>query len=149
MSKRRHLGRRLSSGQEGSSELLEFALIVLPLALLLFGIIQYGFIFAAYTTIRNASVVAARFATVAIVTNLPANDPTSQIQAVATQAVKPMLDPTKATATVGLTNVTVGATNGATSVQVQYDLPLIIPWVVLGTNVSNRHITLSATTVMR
>ena len=150
MGKRGHLGRWLSRDQERGSELVEFSLIVIPLLLLLFGIIQYAFIFAANMTLRNASVVAARFATVAIVTNDPTVDPTAQIQDVARQAVKPLLNPSNVTPApvVKLTNVVVGTATG-TTVQISYKLPLIIPWVVLGQNISSRNITLTATSFMR
>ncbi len=149
MGKRGHLGRRLSGGREEGSELVEFALVLVPLALLMFGIIQWGFIIAANMTIRNATVVAARFASVAIVTNIPTSNPTDQIKAIAKQAVKPLLDPNTAIPTVNLTNVIIVGNTTGTSVRIDYNLKLIIPWVVLGSNVSNSHITLHATTIMR
>jgi hypothetical protein len=43
--------------------LVEFALCIPLLALLLFGIIQYGFIFYTYISLKNASAVGARYAT--------------------------------------------------------------------------------------
>lgn len=124
------------------STLIEFALTLPLLALMLFGIIQYGFIFAAYTTVRNASAVAARYAT------LTSPAPTqAQVEALAKQAVGPMLDPTKATPTANM-NTTVGGLPGAKSVQVQYTLKLIIPFVVPG-KAKGSSLTLTATTVMR
>ena len=147
MDSRGHLGRALSLRGEEGSELVEFALVLIPLALFLFGIIQWGLIFAANMTLRNASVIAARYATLG-----PTNQVTqAQVRDKAKQAVAPLLDPDVATATVNLTNVAIGSTTGSTgtSVRVDYNLRLIIPWVVLGTNVSNGHIALSATTVMR
>jgi len=96
-------------------------MVLLPLALLLSGICQYVFIYAANMTIRNATMTAARYATLSTTT------PTAgQVQDFAKQAVAPMLDTNLATATVD-NNVTVGVANGATSVQIQYDLPLVIP----------------------
>ncbi len=147
MGKRGHLGRRLSGGREEGSELVEFALVLLPLALLLFGIIQWGFIIAANMTVRNATVVAARYAIVSIATNAPGVNPIPQIRAKAKQAVAPLLDPNIANPTV-LPNFIIGTTTG-TSVRIDYNLRLIIPWVVLGSNVSNSHIPLHATTIMR
>lgn len=139
-------GRGLSWWQRSGESLAEFALVLLPLFLVLFGIIQYGFIFAATMTVRNATVIAARYAMLG-----PTNSTNvAKVQAVARQAVGPMLNPNNVTAVnVSLTNVTVGATNGATSVEIQYSLPLIIPWIVRGTNVSNDHLLLKATTIMR
>ena len=146
MGKRRHLGRALSLGGEQGSELVEFALILVPLALLLFGIIQYGFIFAARMTIRNATVIADRAASLGPHTN---NVDIANIQNIAKNAVAPLLDPNNVVSPVNVnTNALVGGTN-AVSVQLQYNLHLIIPWVVFGTNISDGHITLSATTVMR
>jgi len=139
----KYIGRRAPRGGESGQHLVEFALVLLPLALLLCGICQYGFIYGANMTLRNASDTAARYAV--LFTN---GAPTVvQVQDFAKQAVAPMLNPTLATATV-TTNVTVGGTNGATSVQIQYDLPLVIPWVVPG-KTAGSSLSLTATTIMR
>src|SRR4051794_17648077 len=103
------------------STMVEFALTLPLLALLLFGICQYGFIFAAYLTLRNASAVGARYATLS---NPTPSD--SDIQKVAQGAVGPMLKTNLAVASV--TSVSVGGVSGAKSVQVRYDLPLVIPF---------------------
>jgi hypothetical protein len=47
-----------------------------------------------------------------------------------------------------LTNVTVGAESGAVSVQINYNLPVIIPFVVPG-KTAGGSLTMSGTTVMR
>src|SRR5437016_3722201 len=120
----KHIGRRVPGGGESGQHLVEFALVLLPLALLLCGICQYGFIYAANMTLRNATMVAARYATLS--TNVPT---VVEVQSFAEQAVAPMLDPGLATATVD-NDVTVGGVGGATSVQIQYNLPLVIPWVL-------------------
>jgi Flp pilus assembly protein TadG len=134
----------MSGRQKSGQALVEFALIVPVLALLLFAIIQYGFIFGAYITIRNATVVAARYATL---TATPG--PTvAQIRAVARQSLGPMLNTNNVTVVNVNQNVVVGAANGATSVQIQYSLPLIIPFVVPGKTAGDS-LTLTATTVMR
>ena len=131
--------------QESGSALVEFALVSLPLALLLCGICQYGFIYAANMTVRNATVVAARYATVTM-TNTPSVD---QIKNVAQDALGPMLSTNDAMAHVNVDpNVTVGGVGGAVSVQIQYKLPLIIPWVVPGKTAGDS-LTLTATTIMR
>src|SRR5204863_1435401 len=82
--------------------LVEFALALPLLALLLFGIIQYGFIFSAYLTLRNASAVAARHA---VLTN-PAPTQT-EIQNVAKGAIQPVLSPAHLD-TPSITSATVG-----------------------------------------
>jgi len=134
------LSHRISKlyGKQSGQSLVEFALVLPILALLLFGIIQYGFIFSAMLTVRNASAVGARYAVV----GSPSG---SNVQAVATGAVAPMLNAGSATASVTPTNL---AGNTATSVTVTYNLPLIIPFVVPG-KTAGGSLTLSATTVMR
>jgi Flp pilus assembly protein TadG len=51
------------AAQRGQS-LVEFALVMMPLFIILLGIIQFGFIFNAYVTITNASREGARLGTV-------------------------------------------------------------------------------------
>ena len=130
---------KLHRKQSGQS-LVEFALTLPLLALLLFGIIQYGLIFAAVITVRTASAVGARYAVVG-------TPSTNSVVAVATGAVAPLLVANNATATVNM-NATVGGTSGAKSVTVSYNLPLIIPFVVPGKTAGST-LALSATTVMR
>ena len=52
-----------ASGERGQS-LVEFALVMMPLFIILLGIIQFGFIFNSYVTITNASREGARIGTV-------------------------------------------------------------------------------------
>ena len=52
-----------STAQSGQS-LVEFALVMMPLFIILLGIIQFGFIFNAYVTITNATREGARLGTV-------------------------------------------------------------------------------------
>ncbi len=56
-------GPHRSGGQRGQS-LVEFALVMMPLFIILLGIIQFGFIFNAYVTITNATREGARLGTV-------------------------------------------------------------------------------------
>jgi len=119
------LGKRFNS--VSGTTLVEFALTIPLLALLLFGIIQYGFIFAAYTTLRTGASAAARYATL----SLP-NPTVPQIQSYAKSAIGPMLLTNGVTAVNVNTNATVGGVTGAKSVQINYNLELIIPFVVPG-----------------
>lgn len=123
--------------RNGGQTLVEFAIAVVLLALLLFGIIQYGFIFGAYITVRNASAVGARQAVI----------DTNQAETAARDALSPMLSKANPPATVALTQTNVAGVN-AQSMTVTYDLPLIIPWVVIGSSTPTS-VTLRATTVMR
>jgi Flp pilus assembly protein TadG len=102
--------------------LVEFALTLPLLALLLFAIIQYGFIFSAYMTLRHGAHVAARTA------SLPGG--ASDIQAVYCSAVSPLLDCARL-GTAVVTSNTVG-TLSAVTVSNSYSLPLIIRFVVPG-----------------
>ena len=122
--------------------LVEFALVIPLLALLLFAIIQYGFIFATYISLRNASAFGARYAT------LSNPKPTvAQIETATRGAIGPMLQTNNIAAVNVTTNVTVGGVSGATSVQIQYNLPLIIAFVVPGKSPGGS-LTMSGTTVM-
>ncbi|HET7704350.1 MAG TPA: TadE/TadG family type IV pilus assembly protein [Candidatus Limnocylindrales bacterium] len=56
--------RRTSRGPERGQSLVEFALVLMPLFLILLGIIQFGFIFNTYVTMTNAARDAARLGTV-------------------------------------------------------------------------------------
>ena len=143
MDERKHVGWKMSGRRQSGSSLVEFAMVLVPLMLLLFGIIQFGFIFAAYMTVRNATVVTARWATLG-----PTNQHSvAEIQDFARLQVKPMLNPNNVTAVnVSQTNVTVNVTN--TSVEIRYNLRLIIPWVVHGSNAPNTYL-VKATSIMR
>ena len=59
----RHLDRPVAAPERGQS-LVEFALVLVPLFLILLGIIQFGFIFNSYVTITNAAREGARTGTV-------------------------------------------------------------------------------------
>jgi Flp pilus assembly protein TadG len=142
----KQVSRRKHGGGESGQHLVEFALVLLPLALILFGICQYGVMYDANITIRNATDAAARYAVLSV-TNRPT---IAQIQNYATHVVTadPFLKTNYVTAVNVNTNVTVGGANGATSVQIQYNLPLIIPWVIPGA-AAGSSVNLSATTIMR
>jgi Flp pilus assembly protein TadG len=116
--------------------MVEFALTLPLLALMLFGIIQYGFLFAAYITVRNASAVGARYYAIH-----PTSGTVAENQAKG--ALSPMLVNSGSTATAATT--TVGGET-AYSMTVTYDVPLIIPFVVPGGGSAK---TLTATTVTR
>lgn len=60
-----------STAQRGQS-LVEFALVMMPLFIILLGIIQFGFIFNAYVTITNATREGARLGTVYVM--VPGDD---------------------------------------------------------------------------
>jgi Flp pilus assembly protein TadG len=109
------------SRSEGSS-LVEFALTLPLLAVLLFGIIQYGFIFNAYMYLRHGMHVAARSASLPGFTNTT--------KSVVCQAVTPMLDCNRLTVAKPFSNTVSSVTS--VTVTGSYGLPLIIRYVVPG-----------------
>jgi len=127
-------------GKQSGQSLVEFALTLPLVALLLFGVIQYGFIFSAMLTVRNASAVGARYAVVG-------SPSSSNVAAVAVAALSPMLKVVNNNGTANVTTTNL-AGNSATCVQVTYNLPLIIPFVVPGKTAGST-LALTATTVMR
>ena len=134
--------RRFWVGGETGQSLVEFSLSALLLAVLLFAIIQYGFLFAAYVTVRNASALGARQYAILMTSGQQAY--ASNVVTFTKSAISPMLNSSVATVTTGST-VVAGAP--AWSVTVNYQLPLIIPFVVPGATNGMR--TLTATTVAR
>jgi Flp pilus assembly protein TadG len=121
--------------QHSGQALVEFALCLPFLAVLLFGIIQYGFIFNAYMTLRHATHVAAR------TVSLPGN--TNTAESVVSQAISPMLQPSNLGA-VTTTPTSIGGVPAFT-VGASYNLPLIIKFVVPGATGSSLTITAQAT----
>jgi Flp pilus assembly protein TadG len=119
--------------------MVEFALMFPFLALLLFAIIQYGFIFGAQATLRHAAQVTSR--TMA----LPGAD-YSTAPTVACSAINSLLDCSKLSAVA--TNASVGGlSTDAVQVNLTYNLPLIIRFVV--PNATGNTLTLRAQAVDR
>ena len=104
--------------------LIEFSVTLPLLALLLFGVIQYGFILSAYMTLRHAAHLTARTVSLA---GYDASNP-SNTTAIAGAAITPMLNPANLTA-VNVSTTTV-ADLSAMNVQLNYNLPLIVRFVV-------------------
>ena len=117
---------------------MEFAVCVPLLAVLLFGIIQYGFIFSAYMTLRHAASVTARTISLA-----GADTSSSNVTALARAAITPALNPNN------LQSAAMTATNmngvDAYSVTLTYSQPLIIRFVVPGQSSGNLQLTTQAT----
>jgi hypothetical protein len=111
--------------------------LTLPLlAVLLFGIIQYAFLFSAYMTLRHGMHVAARsYSFTGGITNTP--------KSVVCGAITPMLDCGRLGTPV-LTYTTNGSIPSVT-VSGTYGVPLIIRFVVPGAVSNTKTITASAT----
>lgn len=116
---------KVCKGERGAT-LLESAIVTPILALLMFGVAQYGFILAGYITLRNASSTAARTAAVTKTTSTP---DVAQTEAVARAALEPMFDSTKADVVV-TGGQTVGGFSDGIQVYIEYDLELFFPLVV-------------------
>lgn len=129
--------KKLESGQA----LVEFALVLPLLALMLFGIIQYGFIFNAYMTLRHSAHQVAR------TLSLPNADISAlNAQTIACSNIVPMLQCANLGTPQVTSNATVGGT-GAVRVELTYNLPLIIKFVV--PNATNDTLTIRAAATYR
>lgn len=128
--------RNLASSRSGQT-LVEFTFVCLLLVTLLFAICQYGFLFAAYITVRNASAVGARQYAVLLKS-------AAESQKAAIGACYPMLQTNLVTATAG--TATIITNNDAKSMTVSYAMPLVVPFVVPGGGATK---TLTATTIMK
>ena len=121
------------------STLTEFALTLPLLAILLFGIIQYGFIFNAYMTLRHGAHETARSLSLA-----GAQTNAAVALSIAQQAINPMLDISNlGTPTISV--VTVTNSNKGINVGLSYGLPLFIRYVVPNAVGDTLTITASAT----
>jgi len=112
------------SSEERGTSLVEFSVILPLIVLLLFSIIQYSLIFSAYLTVHNANVIAARFAT------LNPDSTSMTIEQIARASLVPMLQPDNLLDPVIELNEVVGGIGGAKKVQLTYELPLLLPFVV-------------------
>lgn len=117
--------RRLLSRRRGAT-MAETAIVIPVLVLLVFGILQWGYIFASFITLRNACAIAARFFTLSTPT------PTvGQVQAQAQAAIQPLLNPANLAAAPQVTNcIPVPGDPPARCVQMSYNLPLFVSFVV-------------------
>ena len=122
--------------QRPGQALVEFALLIPILSFVLFAIIQYGFIFKAYMTLRHGANITAR--TLAL-TGASTNNPSALAQA----AIQPSLDPAHLT-TVDLQSVQLSTPNDAYKVTLTYAVPLYISFVVPGASGNSLNITAQA-----
>ena len=115
--------------QRGAS-LIEFAFVMPLLVLILLGVIQWGIIFGAQLTLRNASMMAARMA--ALGSGGGYTD--TEIKDSIVDAIEPLLEEANLTIPVDIErpyvlNATIA---DASRVRVVYNLPLFAPLVVPG-----------------
>jgi len=125
--------------RRSGSQLVEFALVTPVLLLVIFGICQYGFLFADYIVLRNASAAAARQ------DMINSNNNHQLASALAKATVSPLLNPTSVTFNSGITNLASGG--NAQVITLTYPVNLVIPYLVPGHSNGIRNIT--AVTVIR
>lgn len=120
--------------------MIEAAIVIPVFALILIGIIQYGMLFAAHITLRNAAAVAVRAARLDESTE-------AEVRQAARDAVAPLLDPAVLTdADIVLTSTTINGRPAAT-VTLSYDYGLLFSAVVPGA--TGGALTLTASSTMR
>lgn len=125
--------------RQSGGAMIEFALIAPILILFIFGIIQYGQIYSAQITRGNAAAAGARYAAL---TN-PA--PTAaQVESVVKASISPF-DAKALKTTVELT-VNVGGVANSKRVTLNYDMPLLFPFIIPG--ISGKTFPISVTNVM-
>lgn len=117
--------------------MVETSLILPVFIFLLFGAIQWGFIFVSHITLRSAAAVACRVKALEGGTN-------GNATTAAGQSVVPVLDPNQLTVTFSTTTVS-GAT--VNLINLSYPLRLFIPFVVPGQ--VNGRLTLSTQAAIR
>lgn len=134
---------------ESGATLTEFALVLPVLILFFLGIVQWGLIFSAFITLRNASAIAAREATLYRPPGVPITNLAwqSQIASVAAAAVTPALDPSPSYLTTNITPENVSSVGDGVGVQLNYNLQLFFPNVV--PNATGNLLVLNAKTVMK
>lgn len=136
------ISRQSSHGLCGAV-LAEFAVVTPVLVLLVFGLMQFGFVFAAHLTVRNAASVSAR--------HLALGDPAqcaaraSEAPTVAANAISTTLDPANIGAVNAQCNVNVNGTV-AHRVDIVYNFPLLFSLVLPG---SGATFAVKASAIMR
>lgn len=125
--------------EERGASAVEAALLVPLVVVLLMGIVQYGYIFASYITVRNATAAGARHAVLD-----GASD--AQVVTAAGNALEPMLSQSDIAAVNYDGSFPVSGTNYH-RVEIVYNLRLFLPYVVPGAN-SDGTFRLTAATLM-
>jgi len=120
--------------QRGAA-LMEAAVVLPVLVLLLCGMIQYGFLFAAHITLRNAASFGARAAVLEGATD-------DAVVQTARDAVAPFLDSGQLAVTIERPSIT---GSPATRVQLSYPYAVFAPFAVPGSVDGNFALTASAT----
>ncbi len=105
--------------------LIEVAILLPVLAVILVGILQYGLLFAGYLTLHNAAVSCVRFAALNNQDASPA-----ELAVVARESIEPLLKPMHLRAPRVDMNAAVAGIARARRVELTYDMPLLVPFLV-------------------
>lgn len=126
------IGRERKGRGDAGGAMVEMAMIMPVLLLMLFGVMQYGFILSAYITVRNAASVGTRCALVAS-TSASCSDP----EVTALGALGPMLSTDPNDSIIDYTDdfeYPAGSGEYVKKLEIQYPLRLFVPWVVPGSS---------------
>ena len=132
--------KKFSVDNEIGASMIEGALVMPVLAIFLFGIIQYGMLFSAYISLRNAASFAARQS---VLEGMGVSD----VQFAAQEAIKPALDPGQLRPVGVDTSFSVGGAP-ATRVVMVYDYPVFFSLVVPGVGSGGTY-PITAVSIMR
>lgn len=126
---------------EAGSAMVEAAVVMPVLILFIFGLIQYGLIFATQLSLEHAALVGARHATL-----YNPNTTTQEVENVVRSVSMPFIDQNAMTVNVNL-NYSNGTVSGARQVRITYALPIFVKLIV--PQVSGNTYPLSAQSIMR
>lgn len=109
-----------SAPEERGASMVEFAVCLPLITILLFGIVQYGLIFASYNSLKELSAMGARYAV------LDPRPSTNAVAAFVTQIKSPELKDAYFSQTLTESTV-VGSSKKARSVELTYTMPVFFP----------------------
>jgi Flp pilus assembly protein TadG len=114
----------LATRGELGATLIESAIVTPILALLMFGVAQYGIMLAGYLSMINATSVAARAVSLD-------GAATGQVENVVRAALDPLIDPNNPNVSVVVSDKqNLGGFGDATRITIDYDMELFFPLVV-------------------
>jgi len=133
-----------SPDSERGAAMVESVIVFPVLLLLVFGAIQWGMIMSAYINLRSASATAAR---AAVLYDLGSSsyEVQQKVGAIAASAIQPQLSPGRLT--VGFDDTVLVAGDPGVKVELSYDFPVALRFVVPGA--SGGVYRISASTIMR
>ena len=133
-----------STTQQRGATMVEAAIVFPVLLFLVFGAIQWGMIVSAYINLRSASATAARAAVLHDLGST-SNEVQQKVADIAASAIQPQLNPSRLTVAIDDTVQVAG--DPGVKVELSYNFPVTLRFVVPGASGGNFRI--SAATTMR